>query len=326
MNPSHPPSPLELASNRLGMPTQSRIVKLESTGVHTVGFNRVKAAHTRTTRSNPVSADVSVAREMSGSRNVQSATCPGAPSSSLPTARATRRDLPKHGMQSATTGDTLVLEAQLDPGHPSRRQTRSAAVTAAADERVQAGCGNRGSSCANRKLARCSNRPRSHAAQGVVSTSPPCTPRTSPGPQCQAAALQWGSASPRRRVTRPASNPSLPQHLTTTLIVPAVAATGGNAAAAPPAGVEAARLHGSVARTSGSKFQSSAAERARARARALGGNPDAMFDRLVSRAGMQMPIVRTIPIDGTQPLPPPGTQLAMVILILSGHLYSLSRS
>jgi hypothetical protein len=41
----------------------------------------------------------------------------------------------------------------------------------------------------------------------------------------------------------------------------------------------------------------SAAERARGRARSMGVDRDVMFDRLVTRAGMQMPIVRTIAKD-----------------------------
>ena len=108
--------------------------------------------------------------------------------------------------------------------------------------------------------------------------------------------LQWGTASPRKRICRPASNPALPAHLSGEFAFP----PGPELRVS--LGGEAARLQRSFARSLGSPFQGSAAERARARA--LGGDPDMMFDRLVTRAGMQMPIVRTVLFDAHHfPLP-----------------------
>lgn len=89
------------------------------------------------------------------------------------------------------------------------------------------------------------------------------------------AAMAWGCTSPRNRACRPASRVGLPEHLH---------AEGGNDGAT--------RATSCFARL---PEQGSAAERARARA--MGTAPDVMFDRLLTRAGMQMPIVRTVPFD-----------------------------
>jgi hypothetical protein len=116
--------------------------------------------------------------------------------------------------------------------------------------------------------------------------------------------LSWGSASPRKRVSRPGHRSSLPAHLAPDLALPAEGI-----------GADAARLQRSMARAADSPFQGSAAERARARA--LGGNPDVMFDRLCTRAGMQMPIVRAVPFDA-HALPQTGS-LAFYLLGLCSY-------
>lgn len=133
------------------------------------------------------------------------------------------------------------------------------------------------------------------------STSAPSTSTASPAAEHEPVAAgelpQWGCASPRKRVCRPASNPALPEHLSGEFAF----AAGSDQRVS--LGGETARLQRSFAHAAGSPFQGSAAERARARA--LGGDPDVMFDRLVTRAGMQMPIVRTILFDAHH-VPAPG--------------------
>jgi hypothetical protein len=145
---------------------------------------------------------------------------------------------------------------------------------------------------------------------GTSTNSEVATPRQAE--EVRQANLHWGLVSPNRSARCPRAIAALPSHLENSFAFPVAEVAGTSRE-------HADRQQRNLGRSAAS-FPGSAAERARGRARSMGVDRDVMFDRLVTRAGMQMPIVRTIAKDlvhGTACAPWISCALPLPIPILS---------